>query len=79
MKGLTSGIGRIGERLDDLAGFEKGAWPALNEEKRNRIGARGRLMGVMQDLRTVIRDIDLDLELIEFGIDAGLANHQRSG
>ena len=77
VEGLCRVVGGIGERLDELPSFKEGSRPALYEEKRNSIGTRGGLMRVVEDLRAIVRNIDLHLELVEVGVNAGLLEDQR--
>lgn len=65
VKGLCIGNVWGGERFDDLASFEKGARPALDEEQRNGVGGRSRVMGEMENLWAVVWNIYLDFILFE--------------
>lgn len=65
VEGLCVGVVGGGERFDDLASFEEGARPALDEEHRNGGGGGSRVMGEMEDLRAVVWNIYLDFILFE--------------
>ncbi len=69
VEGLGGGEGRGGEGGDDLAGFEEGAGPALDEEEGDGGGGGGRVVGEVEDLGAVAGDVELDFVLLEFLVD----------
>jgi len=72
VKRLCGVGGRGGKGLDGLASFEKGAGPAGDEEEGNGFGRGGTVVGVVEDLVTIVWDIYLDCELSKVGIDTRL-------
>ena len=69
MERLCVGQGGCGERVDELAGFEKGAGLAVDEEQGGGVGGRGGVVGEMEDLWAVVWNIYFHFILFEIVVD----------
>ena len=69
MEGLRVWRGGCGERVDDLAGFEEGAWPSLDEEQRDGRGGGRRMVSKVENLWTVVWNVDFHFVLFEVLVD----------
>lgn len=67
------GRGGLGERLNNFAGFEERARPAMSNQKRTRICTGGALVGEMKDLQSIGWNVNFDLEQSELGVNTSLA------
>ena len=69
MEGLCGGRRGVDERVYDLAGFEEGTGPALNEEEGNGVGGGGWVVNEVEDLLTVVGNMYFDFELFKVLVD----------
>ena len=69
MEGLVCRGRGVGEGEEEVAGFEEGAGPAVDDEEGDGGGGGGAVVGVVDELGTVGGYVYLDHELVEFFVD----------
>ena len=79
MKGLICWGRGVGEGEEEVAGFEEGAGPAVDDEEGDGGGGGGAVVGVVDKLGPVGGYVYFDHELVEFFVDLVLEERSEFG